>query len=44
MPHDTLRIDLDFIALDTWDGETGQVMLDGAEIWAWSGRTSGGHN
>ena len=31
MPHDMLRIDLDFIALDTWDGETGQVLLDGAE-------------
>ena len=25
------------------DGETAQVLLDGVEIWAWSGSTAGGH-
>ena len=44
MPHDMLRIDLDFIALDTWDGETATVTLDGEELWAWSGGTGGGPN
>ena len=39
------QIDLDFIAIDTWDGEVAQVFLDGVEIWSQSNiRTSGGQN
>ena len=41
MPHDMLKLDLDFIALDTWDGEAATLTVDGIEVWSWTGRTEG---
>jgi hypothetical protein len=42
MPHDMLKLDLDFIALDTWDGEAATLTVDGIEVWSWTGRTNAG--
>jgi len=34
MPHDELRVSLDLLKLDSWDDESGSVMVDGKEVWA----------
>ena len=34
MPHDMLRLSLDFIKIDNWRGEEAQVLVDGVVVWS----------
>jgi proprotein convertase subtilisin/kexin type 5 len=33
IPHSSAKVDLDYVAIDSWDGESASVGVDGATIW-----------
>ena len=34
MEHDQLTISFDFVKIDSWDNEAGQLLVDGTEVWS----------